>query len=380
MDNKQVIKEIHSAIKKGDTEKVVELINSDTELLNMMTPFGTWLHVAASRGQLDIAKKLVELGSDINMVGGVYNGGALNVSASAGHIDIVEYLLSCGAHMDVSEPEKNPLFGAISNGHVDTARLLIESGIDTEVKYNGEFMKDMDALAFAKEQGQKETVKLLEGQKDHSVNMPEIKGNNHDIILDHITKYFGSVKTTISEIVPGSRVSVNVHVIPPSVDKGFLTLVTTGMSDEPMDYSKEESEFKYAELLLKLPPDWEIDKDYVGNQEYYWPLSWLKKVAHIPHVYEGWLEEEVILPNGEPPQPFASNTKLSCIMICRPSESGLDSVHTAQGKVHVYTLVPIYEEERDLALEKGHEYLLKKMHEKGISDVLDINRVNVGRE
>jgi uncharacterized protein len=163
MDNKQVIKEIHSAIKKGDTEKVVELINFDTERLNMMTPFGTWLHIAASRGKLEIAKKLVELGSDINMVGGVYNGGALNVAASEGHIDIVEYLLSRGAHMDVSEPEKNPLFGAISNGHIDTARLLIESGIDTEIKYNGEFMKDMDALAFAKEQGQKEIVKLLEG-------------------------------------------------------------------------------------------------------------------------------------------------------------------------------------------------------------------------
>ena len=46
--------------------------------------------------------------------------------------------------------------------------------------------------------------------------------------------------------------------------------------------------------------------------------------------------------------------------------------------IHFYSLVPIYEEEWILALEKGHEYLLKKMSEKGISDVLDIRRVNVG--
>lgn len=36
------------------------------------------------------------------------------------------------------------------------------------------------------------------------------------------------------------------------MDKDFVTLVTAGMSDVPMQYSNEESEFKYAELLLKL--------------------------------------------------------------------------------------------------------------------------------
>ena len=80
--------------------------------------------------KLDIVK-LVELGSNINTLGGVY-GGALNEAASEGHIDIVRYLLSCGADMDTSEPERNPLFGAISNEHVDIAKLLIESGIDTK--------------------------------------------------------------------------------------------------------------------------------------------------------------------------------------------------------------------------------------------------------
>ncbi len=95
MDSKQVAKDIRLAIKKGDIEKVVELIGSNADYLNMMTPFGTWLHVAASRGELDIVKKLIELGANINMLGGVYGGGALNEAASAGHIDIVSYLLSC---------------------------------------------------------------------------------------------------------------------------------------------------------------------------------------------------------------------------------------------------------------------------------------------
>ncbi|EOQ28978.1 TPA: suppressor of fused domain protein [Bacillus thuringiensis] len=381
MDTKQVVKEIRSSIKNGNVEEVAELIGSNIELLNMMTPFGTWLHVAASRGQLDIVKKLVELGSNINTLGGVYGGGALNEAASEGYIDIVRYLLSCGADMDTSEPERNPLFGAISNEHVDIAKLLIESGIDTKVKYSGESMKDIDALTFAMEQGQLEIVKLLENQKELTTTIAEVNDNNqdyHDEILEHVTKYFGTIQNTIIEIVPGSNVSVNIHIIPPSMNKDFVTLVTTGMSDVPMGYSNEESEFKYAELLLKLPSSWLVGKENMEDKNYYWPLEWLRKVAHIPHIYDGWLAEGVILPNGEPPQPFASNTNLSCIMVCRPKESGLDKVQVEQGDINIYTLVPIYEEERNLALEKGYEYLFKKMNEKGISDVLDINRVNVG--
>ncbi|MEC1792465.1 suppressor of fused domain protein [Bacillus vallismortis] len=381
MDSKQVAKEIRSAIKEGNVEKVVELIGSNSDLLNTMTPFGSWLHVAASRGELGIVKKLVELGANINMQGGVYGGGALNEAASAGHIDIVRYLLSCGADMDVSEPERNPLFGAISNGYIDIAKLLIEKGIDIDIRYSGESMKNIDALAFAREQGQKEIVKLLESQKGEVTTTIESNDNNqdhHHEILERVVKHFGPVKNSISETVPGSRVSVNIHIIPPSMNQNFVTLVTTGMSDEPMDYSKEESMFKYAELLLKLPSSWKVEEDNMKNEDHYWPIGWLRKVAHIPHIYDGWLDEGVILPNGEPPQSFASNTKLSCIMVCRPQELGLDKVHTKQGDIKILSLVPIYEEERILALEKGYEYLLKKMSEQGITDVLDIHRINVG--
>ncbi|MDM5155440.1 hypothetical protein QUF88_16995 [Bacillus sp. DX1.1] len=49
MDNINIAKEIRSAIKLGNAERVVELIGNDIERLNMMTPFGTWLHVASSQ-------------------------------------------------------------------------------------------------------------------------------------------------------------------------------------------------------------------------------------------------------------------------------------------------------------------------------------------
>ncbi len=161
MDN-QVHKDIRTAIKQGNLEQVVSLIAEDEARLKMMTPFGTWLHVAASFGQLTIVKKLIEMGLDVNAYGGTAGGGALHRAASAGHENVVRYLISCGAMLDVSEPERNPLFGAIYGDHTAIAKLLIDSGIDTHIRYTGESMKDMDAIAFAREWGRSDIVELLE--------------------------------------------------------------------------------------------------------------------------------------------------------------------------------------------------------------------------
>ncbi|MCZ7647444.1 MAG: ankyrin repeat domain-containing protein [Planctomycetota bacterium] len=161
MDDILAAKEMRTAIKQGDLKKIRALLSTDKKRLSLMTPFGTWLHVAASFGKLEIVKYLISCGMNINAYGGTAGGSALHRAASDGHIDVVEYLIACGATLDVSEPERNPLFGAIHNGHTEIAKLLIESGIDTRVKYTGESMKDMDALAFANEWGRKDIAELL---------------------------------------------------------------------------------------------------------------------------------------------------------------------------------------------------------------------------
>jgi uncharacterized protein len=151
-----------SAIEDGNQDEVIRLLDAHSEALQMMTPFGTWLHVAASNGQLAIVKELVRRGIDVNARGGIAKGNALHRAATDGHYEAVKYLLEAGSEMDISEPERNPLFGAIINEHVQIGKLLIERGIDTKVSYTGDLMTNMDALAFAKERGAKGFVELLE--------------------------------------------------------------------------------------------------------------------------------------------------------------------------------------------------------------------------
>ncbi|WP_026562034.1 ankyrin repeat domain-containing protein [Bacillus sp. J37] len=166
MDKKNLNKAIRSAIKLGDLKEVQELIGDDKEILNTMTAFGTWLHVAAKQGHFEIVKFLIDKGIDIDAKGGTFDASALNLAAGAGQLEIVKYLIESGAELDESLAKRNPLFGAIYGGHKEVVELLVDSGIDISVRYTGESMKDMDAYEYAREFGQTEIAEYLKQKLD----------------------------------------------------------------------------------------------------------------------------------------------------------------------------------------------------------------------
>ena len=161
MDARLMLRSLLGTVERGDVAHFEQLVGDDESLLHMSTPFGTWLHVAASAGKLDMVKHLIQRGLDPNAIGGTFRGGVLNAAASAGHADVADFLLAHGALLDVSEPEKNPLFGAILAGNKEIVVLLLKAGIDSSVRYSGENMKDMDAEAFAMERGQHELADVI---------------------------------------------------------------------------------------------------------------------------------------------------------------------------------------------------------------------------
>lgn len=154
---------ISRAIRNSDLSFLEKVFGENPNLAQSEIPFGTWLHYAATEGKLEIVQLLVEaFHADVNARGGACDGSAMNCAAGCGKYEVVQYLLNKGAVIDISEPTRNPLFGAILGGDVRIGELLIEHGIDTTVRYTGERMKDMDALAFARERGATEFVELLE--------------------------------------------------------------------------------------------------------------------------------------------------------------------------------------------------------------------------
>ena len=161
MDEKSLNKSIRNAIKIGDITEVKRLIGDNPKSLHSMTPFGTWLHVAAKKGNFKIVEYLIHEGIDINIKGDVFDASPLRVAAGEGHMEIVKYLIDNGAELDVSLAKRNPLFGAIYGGHKEVAEFLVEKGIDISIKYTGENIKNMDAYEYARQFGQTEIAEYL---------------------------------------------------------------------------------------------------------------------------------------------------------------------------------------------------------------------------
>ncbi len=163
MAEKTLAQRIRNAVKTDDFETFVQLVNDDISQLNALTPpFGSWLHVAASFGRLDMVRYLIGLGADTSLNGGILGGNPLNLAASKGHLDVVLALLENGAAMDVSAPERNPLFGAICEGNKDIVEILVRYGIDYQARYTSERMNNMSAIEFAQELRQTEILIFLE--------------------------------------------------------------------------------------------------------------------------------------------------------------------------------------------------------------------------
>ncbi|WP_458354471.1 ankyrin repeat domain-containing protein [Peribacillus frigoritolerans] len=166
MDKKSVNKTIRNAIKLGNINEVKRLIGDNPESLHSMTPFGTWLHVAAKKGHFGIVEYLIHKGIDVNTKGDIFDASPLRVAAGAGHLELVKYLIEAGADLDVTLAKRNPLFGAIYSGHKEVVECLVEKGIDISIRYTGESIKNMDAYDYARGFGQTEIADYLKQKMD----------------------------------------------------------------------------------------------------------------------------------------------------------------------------------------------------------------------
>lgn len=173
------------AVQDGDGGKVRELLEQDPSLKDARTKEGVHaavlalyyghpdvskailargptldLHAAATVGDLDRVRQLVE--RDHASLAAYSPDGfpPLALAAYTGHLPVVDYLLSRGA--DVNQVGKNrgrftALTGAVSSGHRDVVARLLESGADPNYWYQGGFTPVLEAAA----NGDVPTLELL---------------------------------------------------------------------------------------------------------------------------------------------------------------------------------------------------------------------------
>lgn len=159
----KVIPKVAAAIREGSAEDVARLLEEHPIQKSIWTPFGgqTWLGYAAWIGRLDVVKLLIAAGLNINDRDRWDGTNVLDSAISGGHRDLAEYLLDNGADMDVGASVRNPLFAATVAKAPEIVKLLLQRGVDSTARYNGPTMRNMDAVAFAMMQGQREIARMI---------------------------------------------------------------------------------------------------------------------------------------------------------------------------------------------------------------------------
>ena len=202
--------------------------------------------------------------------------------------------------------------------------------------------------------------------------------NNIEIISKHIEDHVGEIESVFHELI-SDNVHIDIHWVKPCDTFPFHKLITSGMSDKPMNTPKDLDVSQYSELCVLLPKDWKIDESAFEDESNYWPLRWLKIIARFPHEYNTWIGPGHTIPNGENAEPFWSNTKLGCILLL-PSISLNDDFYelklSPDKTINFYCLYPIYKEEMNLKLKKGSDALIDLFEKENITDIINVNRKN----
>ena len=190
---------------------------------------------------------------------------------------------------------------------------------------------------------------------------------------------FGSYKEVLHEIV-SPDIHLDIIPVPPTDEEPYYKLITMGMGAFPMNVPAQlkEHELEHAELVIYLPPDWNIQSQ---DQKDFWPIYFLKVLCRLPINYNTWLGFGHTIQASEDKSPFAENTKLNNILLLYATDYNSDPLElrlSTNKKINFYQVFPIYQEELEFKSSHSAEELLERFDEDSRDLVLNINRKNFG--
>ena len=120
------------AVKKGDLATISSLVATNPGLVHSREKDGsTPLHAAAWKGELEVAKVLIDLGADVNALSenDHYGTTPLHAAAHANNRDVVRLLLDSGADASiVNHAGRTPLGETTLHNATAAAKVLREFG------------------------------------------------------------------------------------------------------------------------------------------------------------------------------------------------------------------------------------------------------------
>jgi len=158
----------------NDLENLFNDGNNKFDIVNAKTVDGwTTLHIAVFNNQYEIAKCLLEHGSNINAGKDEYT--PLYIACQDGHFDIVKLLVEMGANIDKLSNGFTPIHIACQYGHIEIVDYLLSKGANVVVQNDIEGKFHLLHTAVNAEENSYEMIEFLL-TKNFDVNVKNSRG------------------------------------------------------------------------------------------------------------------------------------------------------------------------------------------------------------
>ena len=157
----------------GDVAAIAKLLQDDAALVAVrdaknLTP----LHVAASRGQSEVAQLLLDYGADVHGPTDIGEWTPIVFASYRGHYDVAKVLIENGA--GITADEGNPIHYSGQRKHKDICRLLVENGaVDDLIASDDADMTHLFRSAYSYDA---ESVSEILGRRPELVNSKDANG------------------------------------------------------------------------------------------------------------------------------------------------------------------------------------------------------------
>jgi hypothetical protein len=200
------------------------------------------------------------------------------------------------------------------------------------------------------------------------------------MIKEHLERHIGPVANVYADPEEDANPRI-LHVLP-SETRPAHTLVTAGLSERPMSVTKADAPTR-IELMMTLPRTWQLGSQPPREEQWSWPIELLRRLASRAHTQGGWLGWGHMIPNADPPQPYARTTK-QCAALIAPSllvPTAFYELKLPSGEgIVFYAVMPLYKEEYELGQTSGTDALFTRLIDRDVNDVIDPHRGNAAKK
>lgn len=204
--------------------------------------------------------------------------------------------------------------------------------------------------------------------------------NSVELIDKHLDQFFDENEDiVVFDEIESDVIHRDVYFVKANEDRPYHILLSCGMSALPMKIPEDIDSSPYAEVMILLPKEWNLEYDSFKDERNYWPIRLMKEIMILPHPDETWLGFGHTFAH-EDDEEFAERIGFNSVMLANSMELPDDFTQIELDNdefVTIFTLIPLYKEELEFKKQNGATALLERFDKFGVEEIVKVGRLNI---